>query len=137
MIKIPKTSFECYLPKYFTVQEDPSGVIHSASGTFVIAVKVPPDKRMDMNEGIPRSFFENPAYEIVSLKEEDAPLRIKRTNSRMYWMRYRIRGHEFERHTVLVNSTGGQYLLISNYTVKLRDQVLEEVEKILTSFKIP
>jgi hypothetical protein len=135
MVRIPHTSFEFFLPKHFTVQENPPGVVHAASGTFVIIVKVPDTKRMNVQKEIPRSFFENPGYTLLSLKEEDAWLKMKRSQCRMYCMKYAVQGHEFERYTAVIDTGEGQFLVIGNYATKLKNQVHEEVEKIMASIK--
>lgn len=134
-VSILGDKFSCYLPKYFEIQEEPPGVIHKASGTFIIAVKVPPGKALSVQDGLQRSFFEDSRYEIISLAEE----KIHQTqgqNSRSWLMRYKIKGYEFERYTTLVGHGQEQYLIIGNYSMKLKEQVVEEVKKVMASFTI-
>lgn len=136
-VDIAGGKYACYLPKYFEVQKEPPGVIHKASGAFVIAVKVPSDKRVSAHEGLSRSFFEDPRYEIVTLKEETATRHNKSHGPRTsYWMHYQLQGFDFERYTTLVTHDGEQYLLIGNYPVVFKDQVQEEIRKIMGSFRI-
>lgn len=134
-ITIQNARFSCYLPRYFEIQEEPPGVIHKASGTFVIAVKVPPGKKVSMQEGLQRSFFEDSRYEVMSLSEEKHH-KTHGPNSRTYLMRYSLEGFEFERYTSLIGHGQDQYLIIGNYSMKLKNQVLEEVKKIMASFTI-
>ena len=134
-VTIPGNQFSCYLPKYFEVQAEPPGVIHKASGTFIIAVKVPPGKKVSMQEGLQRSFFEDSRYEILSLTEEKNH-QTHGPNSRSYLMRYKLEGFEFERYTSLIGRGQDQYLIIGNYSMILKEQVLEEVKKVMTSFII-
>jgi hypothetical protein len=134
-VTIAARKFSCYLPKFFEIQEQPPGVIHKASGAFVIGVKVPSDKRVPPHEGLQRSFFEDPRYEIVTLREEQDHLKHGSKN-RSYWMHYKIQGFDFERYTTLVAKGEDQYLIIGNYPVRLKDQVQEEVRKIMESFTI-
>lgn len=134
-VTLHDTKFSCYLPKYFEIQDNPPGVIHKASGTFIIAVKVPGDKRTSLQEGLPRSFFEDARYEILSLAEENDQ-RFRGTHRRSWLMRYKIQGYEFERYTTLVVHGHEQYLIIGNYPMKLKDQVVEEVKRIMESFTI-
>lgn len=134
-ISISDKKFSCYLPKYFEIQEEPPGVIHKASGTFVIAVKVPPGKNLSAAEGLQRSFFEDSRYEIIALTEEKGH-KTHGPNTRTYFMRYRMKGVDFERYTTLVGHGHAQYLIIGNYAVKLKDQVVDEVRKVMESFSI-
>lgn len=127
--------FSCYLPKYFEIQDEPPGVIHRASGTFIIAVKVPPGKKLVAQDGLSRDFFEDSRYEILSLTEEKG-LRRHGPNTRSYLMRYRMKGIEFERYTSLVGHGQEQYLIIGNYAMKLKNQVIDEVKKVMESFAI-
>lgn len=135
IIEIPGGKFSCYLPKYFEIQDRPTGVIHKASGSFVIAVKVPDDKKLSVQGGLQREFFEDPRYEIITLREETAH-KHHASDARSYWMKYKIQGFEFERCTTLVTHGEERYLVIGNYPVKLKDQVHEEVVKIMESFRI-
>lgn len=138
-ITIPGKKFTCYLPKYFEIQEQPPGIIHKASGTFIIAVKVPQEKKASLQEKLPRSFFEDPRYEILSLTEvkDQNDLQKRHGASRQSWlMRYNLQGYEFERYTTLVAHGEEQYLIIGNYSMKLKGQVLEEVKKVMASFTI-
>jgi len=136
-VNISGKQFSCYLPKYFEIQEEPPGVIHKASGTFVIVVKMPSQQRMTAQSGLSRSFFEDPRYEIVNFREEQAVRRQSHaTTDKTYWMEYTLQGHSFERYTTLKIHGHDQYLIIGNYPVVLKDQVLEEVKKIMDSFVI-
>jgi hypothetical protein len=51
-------------------------------------------------------------------------------------MRYKIKGYEFERYTALVIHGDEQYLIIGNYSMKFKDQVVAEVKKVMESFTI-
>lgn len=140
-IMLADKKFSCYLPKYFEIQEKPPGVIHRASGTFVIAVKIPTEQARKISassQGLSRSFFEDPRYEITSFREETSPQRHRQHGQaeRKYWMAYDLQGHSFERLTVVRTKGSEQYLIIGNYPVKLKDQVAEEVKKIVESFVI-
>lgn len=132
--------FSCYLPKYFEVQEEPPGVIHKASGTFIIAVKVPQEKKMTLQHGggggLDRSFFEDPRYTILSLEKEESGQHRMAGHTETWRMRYNLQGYEFERYTTLVTHGQEQYVIIGNYSMILKDQVLEEVKKVMASFKI-
>jgi hypothetical protein len=134
-VSLPGKRFSCYLPKFFEIQEQPPGVVHKASGTFIIAVKVPSDRKVSVQEGLPHSFFEDPRYEIVSLREEQQP-KGHSVDTRSYWMQYKIQGYDFERYTTLVRRGEEQFLIIGNYPVKLKDQVQKEVKQVMDSFTI-
>ena len=134
-VNLPGKRFSCYLPKFFEIQEQPPGVVHKASGSFIIAVKVPSDKKVSVREGLPRSFFEDPRYEIVSLREEEQQKHYG-VDSRSYWMQYKIQGYDFERYTTLVGRGEEQFLIIGNYPVKLKEQVQQEVKQVMESFTI-
>ncbi len=134
-IKLSDGKFSCYLPKYFEIQDQPTGVIHKASGTFVIAVKVPGDRKLSLQGGLERDFFEDPRYDIISLREEPSHKRHV-AGGRLYWMHYKLQGFDFERYTALVSHGEERYLIIGNYPVKLKDQVHEEVIKVMESFRL-
>lgn len=143
MITLPGKQFSCFLPQHFEVQENPPGVIHKVSGTFVIVVKMPSQpqqqqQRMTAQGGLPRSFFEDPRYEITDFREESAVSRQSHSQSsdKTYWMEYSLQGHSFGRYTTLKVHGQDQYLIIGNYPVVFQDQVLEEVKKIMSSFVI-
>lgn len=136
MITLPGKTIRCYLPQHFKMQSEPPGVVHSESGTFVIVVKVPPQKRMAAQDGLPRSFFEDPRYQILSLNEETSSAPAARSRGRLYTMLYTINGYEFERKTLLMTVGQEQYLIIGNYSTKFKPQVLEEVEKVMANFTI-
>jgi hypothetical protein len=127
--------FSCYLPNYFEVQETPPGVIHKASGTFIIAVKVPSEKKVSAALGLQRSFFEDPRYEILSLTEVGDE-KHNQTHGWSWLMRYKIQGYEFERYTRLLVHGDEQYVVIGNYSLKLKNQVVDEVKKVMESFTI-
>ena len=133
-VTLKDSKFSCFLPKYFEIQEQPPGVMHKASGTFIIAVKVPGEKKIS-HEGLHRSFFEDPRYEILSLTEEN-DAKPQGTHSQAWLMRYKIKGNEFERYTALVIHGDEQYLIIGNYSMKFKDQVVAEVKKVMESFTI-
>ena len=133
-VTLKNNKFSCFLPQYFDVQEDPPGVMHKASGTFVIAVKVPSEKKI-AQEGLQRSFFEDARYEILSLTEEN-DARPQGTHSHSWLMRYKMKGFEFERYTTLVTNGEEQYLIIGNYSMKFKNQVVDEVKKVMESFTI-
>src|SRR5690606_14941206 len=132
-VKISGHRFSCYLPQYFEIQEQPPGVIHKASGSFVIVVKVPDDRKVSTAHGLQRSFFEDPRYEILSLSE-DKEVKRRDAGHHTYRMLYNLQGFEFERLTTLVTKGDDQYLIIGNYSVKFKDQVQEEVKRIMESF---
>ena len=134
MITIPGKPIRCYLPKHFTIQSEPAGVVHKESGTMVIAVKIPAEKRSSTQQGLSRNFFENPGYQIVSLNEEESTALY--TGAKLYTMLYTIQGYEFERRTLLLNVGIEQYLIIGNYPTRFKPQVIEEVDKIMSNFII-
>jgi hypothetical protein len=136
MVTLPGKNIRCYRPQHFKIQSEPPGVIHKESGTFVILVKVPQEKRVSLIEGLPRSYFEDPRYEILSLDEGKESALHRHDGRRLYTMRYMLNGFEFERHTILLNSGNEQYLIIGNISVKFRPQVMEEVEKVMANFVI-
>lgn len=136
MVTLPGKNIRCYRPQFFKIQSEPPGVIHKESGTFVIVVKVPPEKRVSINDGLSRSFFEDPRYEILSLSEGKSASLGRHDPSRLYTMRYTLDGFEFERHTLLINSGTEQYMIIGNYSTKFKPQVMEEVEKVMANFVI-
>lgn len=131
MMTVPGKTMRCYLPQHFKLQSEPPGVIHKESGTFVIAVKVPAEKRASVQHGLSRSFFEDPRYQIVSLTEEKAV-----AQGKFYTMLYTMNGYEFERKTMLVQFGVEQYLIIGNYSTKFKDQVEDEVNKVMANFVI-
>lgn len=142
-VTISDGKFSCYLPKYFEIQENPPGIMHTASGTFIIAVKVPEEKNMSLQRsggGLDRSFFEDPGYKILSLEKQSAALQRHagpHAGPRETWlMRYELEGFEFERYTTLVTHGHEQYVIIGNYSMILKNQVVEEVRKAMESFKI-
>jgi hypothetical protein len=136
MATIPGKTFKCYVPKYFVVQAQPPGIMHKESGTFVIALKVPAEKRSSVKEGLSREFFEDPRYKILSLHEEDSSIYRLSEKGKLYTLRYTIRDFEFERKTLLVNIGSEQYLIMANYSVKFRKFVRDEVDKVMANFII-
>ena len=61
-VSIGEKRFECFLPKDFSVQHDPPGVMHKETGTFVVAIKIPANQKTLAVDGLPRSYFEDSRY---------------------------------------------------------------------------
>ncbi len=136
MATVPGKNLRCYLPKHFVIQNEPPGVMHKESGSFVIAIKVPAEKRASTKEGLSREFFEDKRYKLTSFHEKDSSVHKFNTKGKLYTIRYIIQDFEFERKTLLVTVANEQYLIIGNYPVKYAGYVKEEIEKVMANFII-
>lgn len=136
MATIPGKTIRCYRPDHFVIQAEPPGVIHKETGTFIVAVKVPPEKRVSIEESLPQRFFEDSRYTITSFQENKLSSFHHQHQGKIYTMLYTIQNFEFERHTMIVNVGRDQYMIIGNYYAKFKPQVVEEVKKVMANFII-
>ena len=134
---VPNTNIQLYLPNHFVVKEGESpGAMHHASGTFIVVVKVPENQSFTLESGLPESFFSKDSRMNVSLVEEKDSNEILGREGRLYFTKYQLIGYEFERLTLLMKHEDDHYLVIGNYAVKLKDQVEEEVIKVMQSVSL-
>ena len=134
MKAIPSSSWKMYVPKHFRIQEDPPGVVHLASGTMVVVLEVPEDKKVGPGRSMPESFMVDSRMEKVKRWEDDFTIRSSAVSQRgrLQCMSYTIDNYEMERLSMLMERNGKQYLVMGNYFVTYKDQVLEEVKKIMS-----
>ena len=134
MKAIPSSPWKMYVPKHFRIQEDPPGVVHLASGTMVLILEVPENRKVSSSGRMPEDFMVDPRMEKVKRWEDDftAQGSVFRQRSKLQCMSYTIDNYEMERLSLLMERNGKQYLVMGNYFVTYKSQVLKEVKKIMS-----
>ena len=131
---IPSSPWKMYVPKHFRIQEDPPGVVHLASGTMVVVLEIPEDKKVGPGRSMPESFMVDSRMEKVKRWEDNFTMRGSAVSQkgRLQCMSYTIDNYEMERLSLLMERKGKQYLVMGNYFVTYKSQVLKEVKKIMS-----
>ncbi|MEO1050958.1 MAG: hypothetical protein AAFX87_10030 [Bacteroidota bacterium] len=134
---VPNTSCQIYVPQHFEIKTgEAPGVIHKASGTFIVFVKVPDNQPYNIDTGLSKSFFEEDSrMQVEYYQEEDSNELVKR-EGRLYRTKYKLQGHDFERLTMLIEHDRERYLLIGNYAAVFKNQVEEEVLQVISSINL-
>lgn len=134
--KIPETEFSCYVPKYFEIQTKPPGIIHKTSGTFIVIIAMPDDKKVDLEKSLTKEYFRDQHYTLTSFSEE-GKFKSKefKYKHKLYRMKYTIDSYEFERVVAIAQVGSRQYMIVGNFASLVREQVEEEVMKTIKSFR--
>ncbi len=134
---IANDKFEIFVPKHFSVSESPSGIIHSASGTFVFIVPVPKAQRTGKGEKMSRDILVDERMSNVLFTEESATTygRADSEDAQLFNMTYDLEGYTFKRINLIRKHKKDQYLIIGNYHEALTNQIEEEVKKAIRSVR--
>jgi len=129
------------LPRHFKVMDNGAGVMHNATGTIVTIVKVPSDKKSvvaSRSSQSMRDILVDPRMTDVQFRAMDqarstAARGKAASDEQIYEMSYKLQDIDFERINIIIPYKRDQYLVVANYTIRYKDQVKEEVDRIIKS----
>lgn len=136
-ITVGSGKYKMYLPQYFRVQEQPPGVIHNASGTFICIVEVPEgqlETLSDQKSEVKKVLVDDRMTNVV-FQDTQALSQLPDDADNTYLMTYDLQGFTFERINTFREHEGKKYLILANYHTRIKSKVYEEVIQIIKSIE--
>lgn len=138
VVKVGNGKYQMYLPQYFRIQEQPPGVIHRASGTFICIVEVPKEQQAKLSgqKSETQDMLVDDRMAKVVFQESKAVAQLADAKEGdTYLMTYELQGFTFERINTFREYNGKKYLILANYHTKIKSKVYEEVIQIIKSIE--
>ena len=141
MTFLPKLNCSVYLPQHFKVMENGSGVIHNTTGTMVYIGKIPGEQKTTATARSSQSIRDMLVDERMTDVKFNTVERARSASSRqkgagneqVYQMSFKLQQVDFERINVIIPYKSDQYLVTANYFTRYKDNVKQEVNKIIES----